>query len=125
VVIKYLLVNIFKILKLFLIKAVRNLKTQDVQNAQLVSILVKITDARLLILNVVSLILTKKCGQCYPGYILSNDNCVVSNKDNLCAQWKDRICVKCGGRAYFNDQGGCSVSISDIMLLLCCCLLDH
>ncbi len=39
---------------------------------------------------------------------MSNDICVVSSKDNLCAQWKDGICVKCGGRAYFNDQGGCS-----------------
>lgn len=57
---KYLLVNVFKIRKLFLIKAVRNLKTQNVQSAQLVSILIKIIDAELLILNVVSLILIQK-----------------------------------------------------------------
>ena len=57
---KYLLVNVFKTRKLFLIKAVRNLKTLNVQNAQLVSILIKITDVKLLILNVVSLILMPK-----------------------------------------------------------------
>lgn len=57
---KYLLVNVFKIRKLFLIKAVPNLKTQNVQSAQLVSILIKIIDAELLILNVVSLILIQK-----------------------------------------------------------------
>lgn len=32
----------------------------------------------------------------------------MSNKDNLCAEWKDRICLRCANRAYFNDQGGCS-----------------
>ena len=57
---KYLLVNVFKIRKLFLIKAVPNLKTQNVQSAQLVSILIKIIDVELLILNVVSLILIQK-----------------------------------------------------------------
>jgi len=57
---KYLLVNVFKIRKLFLIKAVPNLKTQNVQSAQLVSILIKIIDVGLLILNVVSLILIQK-----------------------------------------------------------------
>ena len=33
-------------------------------------------------------------------------------KDSLCAQWKDRVCLKCAPRAYF-DQSGVCVGVSD------------
>ena len=47
--------------------------------------------------------ISKVCGDCYPGYVLLNDNCVVGTKNNLCAEWKEGICLRCVVRAYFND----------------------
>ena len=48
-----------------------------------------------------------QCQTCYNGYILQNGTCVrdttqVKISDPLCSLWKDRVCIKCAERAYFN-----------------------
>ena len=50
---------------------------------------------------------------CYNGYAVELGKCVVDVNqfkpavNSLCAQWKDRVCLKCAERAYFNDRSVC------------------
>ena len=46
-----------------------------------------------------------RCTGCYPGYILSNGNCVISTDSN-CLQWSGSRCVACIPWTW-NDGGRC------------------
>lgn len=54
-----------------------------------------------------------QCNTCYNGYVAQNGACVrdvnefTPAKDSLCAQWKDRVCLKCSPRAFFDKNGVC------------------
>ena len=58
------------------------------------------------------------CESCYKGYVVIDGDCVrdpnefVPSVDSLCAEWKDRVCLKCAVRAYFDDNSKC-VAVSD------------
>ena len=58
------------------------------------------------------------CESCYKGYVVIDGECVrdpnefVPSVDSLCAEWKDRVCLKCAVRAYFDDNSKC-VPVSD------------
>ena len=56
---------------------------------------------------------TGNCETCYPGYVVAEGQCISDPnifrpaQDDLCATWKDRTCIKCADRAYFDANGVC------------------
>ena len=53
-----------------------------------------------------------KCTECYIGFVLSDGTCIIDDNfesgESLCAEWKEKICLRCASRAYFNEQGVCT-----------------
>lgn len=41
------------------------------------------------------------------GACVNDPNIFKPAVDSLCAQWKDRVCITCASRAYFDSEGVC------------------